>query len=429
MGWFHLPVAIFILGSIFCFTASFAEDKNKTNEKNYYNDEHRLITDVFKDYESSIRPAKFQNQSVEVQFSLAMVNLVRVDEAHSQLSFHTWVRMTWIDERLEFLPSNYSNIETIRVPSGKLWRPDIHLYNSAWGWGSVTSKTSYSSLLHYSGRVSFIPSQYIAAYCEMNLKRFPYDSHTCMLTFGSWSYDGNLLDLKLPGGVNNMDYSDYSAHDEWKITHSNAKRNVKYYPSSSTPYPDITLNITLTRVSGHYVHIFVAPAAVLSILIPFAFLLSPATGEKTYLCLGLIMAYTLLVVLLEDAFPSAQGSAPYLVQFYASCFTMTACVLILSQMLSFLWRARISKPPPAILDTLIIGCLGRLLFVERETYGGLEEPIVPSDDATDTAKIQPFQKPAAMMDWKLISTCLSRFGFIVFLAAVIVMDCVMLNYG
>lgn len=35
----------------------------------------------------------------------------------------------WIDERLQWEPTDYSGLHTLRVPCDKLWLPDMVLYN------------------------------------------------------------------------------------------------------------------------------------------------------------------------------------------------------------------------------------------------------------------------------------------------------------
>lgn len=39
------------------------------------------------------------------------------------------VSQIWNDYKLRWLPAEFDGIEFIRVPSNKIWRPDIVLYN------------------------------------------------------------------------------------------------------------------------------------------------------------------------------------------------------------------------------------------------------------------------------------------------------------
>ena len=55
-----------------------------------------------------------------------------------------------------------------------------------------TPKTRYASedtvLVAHDGGMIWIPMVTLHATCPMDLARFPYDTQTCTLVFGSWSH-------------------------------------------------------------------------------------------------------------------------------------------------------------------------------------------------------------------------------------------------
>lgn len=42
---------------------------------------------------------------------------------------HSFWKQEWTDYRLSWSPKEYDNIEVLRIPSGKVWLPDIVLIN------------------------------------------------------------------------------------------------------------------------------------------------------------------------------------------------------------------------------------------------------------------------------------------------------------
>lgn len=52
--------------------------------------------------------------------------------------------------------------------------------------------------LNYTGRVEWKPPAIYKSSCEIDVEYFPFDEQTCVMKFGSWTYDGfqvrNLLD-------------------------------------------------------------------------------------------------------------------------------------------------------------------------------------------------------------------------------------------
>ena len=52
-------------------------------------------------------------------------------------------------------------------------------------------------LAHPDGTVIWVPPSQFTVFCDLDLTYWPYDKQTCMLRVGSWTYDGEQLDLQL----------------------------------------------------------------------------------------------------------------------------------------------------------------------------------------------------------------------------------------
>ena len=44
--------------------------------------------------------------------------------------------------------------------------------------------------LYHEGRVEWKPPAIYHSSCEMDVEYFPFDEQTCVMKFGSWTYDG-----------------------------------------------------------------------------------------------------------------------------------------------------------------------------------------------------------------------------------------------
>lgn len=64
----------------------------------------------------------------------------------------------------------------------------ILFIRSADGNFEVTLATK--AMLHYSGRVEWKPPAIYKSSCEIDVEFFPFDEQTCVMKFGSWTYDG-----------------------------------------------------------------------------------------------------------------------------------------------------------------------------------------------------------------------------------------------
>ena len=47
------------------------------------------------------------------------------------MTTNVWVDQTWMDYKLRWDPEEYGGVETLYVPSERIWLPDIVLYNNA----------------------------------------------------------------------------------------------------------------------------------------------------------------------------------------------------------------------------------------------------------------------------------------------------------
>lgn len=53
------------------------------------------------------------------------------------------------------------------------------------------------AILHHTGKVVWKPPAIYKSFCEINVEYFPFDEQTCFMKFGSWTYDGYTVRLKI----------------------------------------------------------------------------------------------------------------------------------------------------------------------------------------------------------------------------------------
>ncbi|CAG0890558.1 unnamed protein product [Darwinula stevensoni] len=216
---------------------------------------HQSITNLknilFKDYDELVPPILTDKTGVDVRFGASVINL-RLDELKGEAIWHLWYRAVWEDERLRWEPSEHDNITELRVPSDRVWLPDITAYNEA-------SEDEFRSALHqqhafhvvvYSrGEVLFVPSITMKTYCQDDLVDWPFDAHECSIKFGSWVYHGFLLDLNLYSATgNSFELDNYRESPHWEIVEKPTMvRHETIYSCCEEPYVDLMATVTLMR--------------------------------------------------------------------------------------------------------------------------------------------------------------------------------------
>ena len=139
------------------------------------------------------------------------------------------------------------------------------------------------AVVSHDGLVMWIPPSIFKSSCAIDIQHFPFDTQTCNLKFGSWTYDGIQLDVKFYNDLEQIDISDYIVSNEWNLLAYPARKNVKYYPCCVEPFPDLTFTLKLRRIAAFYNYILILPCVLLSSLTLVIFWLPPESPAKMML--------------------------------------------------------------------------------------------------------------------------------------------------
>ncbi|XP_025934473.1 neuronal acetylcholine receptor subunit beta-3 [Apteryx rowi] len=182
--------------------------------------EDALLKHLFRGYQKWVRPVENSNDTIRVLFGLKISQLVDVDEKNQLMTTNVWLKQEWTDHKLSWNPEEYSGITAIRVPSESLWLPDIVLFENADGRfeGSLMTKV----IVKYNGAVTWTPPASYKSSCTMDVTFFPFDRQNCSMKFGSWTYDGSMVDLVLVD--ENVDRKDFFDNGEWEILNAKGEK-------------------------------------------------------------------------------------------------------------------------------------------------------------------------------------------------------------
>jgi len=184
------------------------------------------------------------NMTIKLGVALLKVD---VDERKSTLEADVWIRMTWSDKRLAWDKSEF-DVPVLRMRAEEVWRPDITLYNSASPF-EMMKCTETNTLIYPNGDVLWVPPCHLSALCNLTLNTDPYGIQTCILKFGSWTFDGLSQDLQIYNNETKADVSDMWQTTDWNVVSNNYTREVKYYDCCTEPYVSLTYNLGIQRKS------------------------------------------------------------------------------------------------------------------------------------------------------------------------------------
>ncbi|KAK2169882.1 hypothetical protein LSH36_6g07048 [Paralvinella palmiformis] len=251
--------------------------------------------DALSDFNKQYSKPQFPEESSTEQLLHIVHHMISALICRSLANFATYqLRLVWKDILLRWDPEDFGQVDHVRVPTDKIWTPDIVLYNYADD--RLREFRDAFAVVSYIGDVLWIPQAIFKSSCVIDITHFPFDEQVCRLKFGSWTYDGFKLDLAFFNELEAIDLNDYIVSNEWTVIEHPAKKNTAYYPCCKEPYPDLTFSLRLRRKVAFYNYILILPCVLLSSLTLVLFWLPPESPAKMVLeVLKVIIRFTIHV--------------------------------------------------------------------------------------------------------------------------------------
>ncbi|XP_076145747.1 cholinergic receptor, nicotinic, beta 1 (muscle) like [Alosa pseudoharengus] len=292
--------------------------------------ERCLLDKLFKDYNLKVRPARTWDEKVMVRVGMTLVQLVSLDQKNGEMTTNVFMNMAWTDYRLSWDPKEYDNIDVLRIPPNKVWRPDVYLINNNDGQFDVALYVNV--LVSYTGEVSWLPPAIYRSSCSIEVAYFPFDWQNCSMVFRSYTYDSSEVDLQYGLDENGneiheavIDENAFTENGEWQICHRPSRKNV-----GDDLYEDITFYLIIERKPLFYIINIIVPCILTSVLAIFVFYLPPGAGEKMTLSISVLIALTVFMLLLADKVPETSLAIPIIVNYVMFTMILVTFSVILS---------------------------------------------------------------------------------------------------
>ncbi|KAG5848279.1 hypothetical protein ANANG_G00096790 [Anguilla anguilla] len=319
----------------------------------------KLLNDLMENYSSALRPVEDTDKALNVTLQITLSQIKDMDERNQVLTSYLWIRQVWHDAYLKWDRDAYDGLEVIRIPSDLVWRPDIVLYNKADDESSGPADTNV--VLRYNGEITWDSPAITKSSCVVDVSYFPFDDQQCNLTFGSWTYNGNQVDIAM--GMDSGDLSDFVENVEWECHGMPAAKNVIMYGCCSDPYPDITYTLLLKRRSSFYIFNLLLPCVMISFLAPLSFYLPADSGEKVSLGVTVLLALTVFQLMVAESMPPSE-SVPLIGKYYiATMIMITASTALTIFIMNIHFCGAEAKPVPHWAKVVIINYMSKIFFV------------------------------------------------------------------
>ncbi len=192
---------------------------------------------------TDIRPGD-PDLPTEIVASVAVTDLLDVDDAGQQLNIDMFVTLEWIDERL-------AELAGCRVPLSEVWRPRIRLMNSS-NLRQAARNAQNQVAIHEGGRVEYIQrfTGFISSY--HNLRDFPFDKHSFRIDMGA-ARDG-AHQIAFLADDDNTWISDRLNIEGWDVTGVSLSVQPFYWRANTLDFSVVSLQIEASRNPEFYVY-------------------------------------------------------------------------------------------------------------------------------------------------------------------------------
>ena len=277
---------------------------------------------LFTNYSIDTRPVIDYDQSVELHYGIEIVSLDYFDQKAESIELNINMIYSWTDEYLRWNIFEYG-IDYISVDKSEIWTPDVELYNA--GSQPVVYDQTGSMKLYFTGDVLWVrPIRYQFS-CKLDLQRFPYDSQTCSMLFGSWKFSKESFDMQPftdDDYFRNISVSEDFYHNEWEITNTTCSHeDIEYLCCPGQLWPNTEFSITLKRSYHKYLVVMIMSFVLILTGLTVA-LMSVKFYRRFYILVFVPLTIIWLQVYIADKIPIVEYSTT-LEQFLVMCFTVT----------------------------------------------------------------------------------------------------------
>ena len=276
--------------------------------------ERELLSDLFQDYHRDVRPVIHDNDTIVVQVEHTFEEIIEVDEPREFFVTNGWTSLRWKDSYLTWLPNEYNGVKTINISPEKIWHPDIVLFDDIKTnrhFGANVDGQQNQLTVDYTGQITWgLRATYVTK-CQIDMHDFPFDTQSCALKYGSWSFEKGRLDLSRESRV----VVDKSArHYGWTLENYTSDILTANYTGGE--YEFVKFSLIIKRKALFYSVNLILPPSLVAILISLSFLLPAESGERMTLSITLVLAIICFIVGVSHLVPKGVTNVPAVYKFF-----------------------------------------------------------------------------------------------------------------
>lgn len=184
------------------------------------------------------------------------------------------------------------------------------------------------------------------------------------MKFGSWTFNGDQVSLKLFNNKEFVDLSDYWKSGTWDIVEVPAYLNTKNHTTPKETH--ITFLITIRRKTLFYTVNLILPTVLISFLCVLVFYLPAEAGEKVTLGISILLSLVVFLLLVSKILPPTSLVLPLIAKYLLFTFVMnTVSILVTVVIINWNFRGPRTHHMPNWIRVVFLKYMPILLFMRR----------------------------------------------------------------
>lgn len=170
-----------------------------------------------------------------------------------------------------------------------------------------------NAIAYSNGKVIWVPPVTIKSLCDANTRYYPHDTQTCNITFGSWTFPSDLVNISSPDGnlFSTFQESGGMKNGPWELVGNKSTRTDRVFDCCKGQiYPTNTLTLMLKRRNGAFCYTVILPQAASLLLTLLTFWIPAKKGLKSRILLAIVaisLSYASIHYMLNDVGSTASG--------------------------------------------------------------------------------------------------------------------------
>ena len=269
---------------------------------NTLDDADNLMTYLFNTstYHVEVRPIRNQANPIEINTYVHLISLTDVDELSGKISLVLVFGMNWVNEKLVWDSALYGGLFTLVLPKTKVWVPELFLVNPAEDIRPI-GNNDMKVTLENDGTVMWTTGGKVTTACSLDMRKFPFDEHTCDVKIIAWGYTDNQVRFEM--FIKEADIDRYTENGEWTLISAVSELWTEFYS-----VPELKFKITIKRKPLYFVISVILPLATLCAMNPIVFQLPVDTGERVSYSITVSLSFAVFLSLTSNIIP--QSSEP-----------------------------------------------------------------------------------------------------------------------